>query len=279
MDTGNNLLSEEFLDKLCEAAEKALPVQSSYVGMGSEIYNHLAKMCLKGKLRLAPLSRTGANDQGFVKALINDCYGLSSSDDKQYRGGQPLWWSVDEFPPVKKTSFNEDAFIKAAFKAIMYPGRGCMRSYALRWMQYEIFYKKFIEFLRQANETEPKMSLKAVVEWNKEYVNLYYINMKEVYKEWQDHSFCGATLAFELHLPTKSEAKAARVRTLRQLGLWFLDDITYNKNRYKGGDIMGLIHACMFRGIYPSTKIGLNLDTTIHEKSRKWLENKNKRGK
>lgn len=279
MDTGNNQLSKEFVDKLREAAEKSLPVPTSYVGMGSKIYEHLAKMCLDGKLRMMPLSRMGNSDRDFVKALINNCYGLSSSDDKQYKGGHALWWSVDEFPPVRKTRFDEDAFIKAAFKSIMYPGRGCMRSYALRWMQFDLFYKKFIEFLRQANETEPKMSLKAVVEWNKEYVNLYFINMKEVYKEWQDHSFCGATFAFELHLPTRSEAEAARVRTLRQLGLWFLDDLTYNKKRYKGGDMMGLIHAYMFGETYPSTKIGLNLDTTIHEKSQKWLENKNKKGK
>lgn len=298
MDTGSNLLSKEFLDKLHEAAEKDLPTPSSYVGMGSEIYEHLAKMCLKGKLRVMPLSRTGADDRGFIKSLINNCYGLSLSDDKWHKGGQPLWWSVDDFPPVKKTSFNEDAFIKAAFKAIMYPGRGCMRSYALRWMQYEIFYKKFITELKRMKDTEPLMNIKSVAEWNKEYVNLYFLNMKEVYKEWQDHSFCGATLAFELHLPTRTEAEAARVRTLHQMGLWFLDDITYNKKRYKGGDMMGVIHACMFRNEFDTSlptfepapwirEIGSN--TTIlndeynkqsfNEKSQKWLKNKNKKGK
>lgn len=295
MDTGNNLLSEELLDKLHEAAEKALPVQSSYVGMGSKIYEHLAKMCLKGKLRLAPLSRAGANDQGFVKALISNCYGLSSSDDKQYRGGQPLWWSVDEFPPVKKTSFNEDAFIKAAFKSIMYTGRGCMRSYALLWMQYEIFYKKFITELKTKKDIEPLMNIKSVAEWNKEYVNLYFLNMKEVYKEWQEHSFCGATLAFELHLPTRTEAEAARVRTLRQMGLWFLDDLTFEKNAYKGGDMLAAIAQMwaendLLPQFTPAPwlhEIGSNTTVLNHEynknafneKSQKWLKNKNKKGK
>lgn len=274
-----NQWNKEFIDKLRKEAENSIPIPRPYIGMGGGTYNHLKGMSVDSSLHKMYMENlyaaakkpylvdpaAGRKDWGFLKYLMNTWYGIDSIT----------------LPPVRKTKWREEQFFKTIFDHIMFQRRGCMKSYTMKWLIYERFYRKFMEVLKQINEIEPKMSLKAVVEWNKEYVNLYYINMKEVYKEWQDNSFCGATFAFELHIPTRSEAKAARVRTLRQMGLWFLDDITYNKNCYKGGDIMGLIHACMFGDVttYPSTKIGLNLDTTIHEKSQKWLENKNKKGK